>query len=39
METQIAIVQIKSILRKIIGLLDEVKVTVLHSTGKAAGER
>lgn len=37
-KTQISIVQVKSILWEVICLLNEVKVTVLHSPGKATGE-
>ena len=37
-KTQISIVQVKSILWEVICLLNEVKITVLHSPGKATGE-
>lgn len=33
MKTQLTIVQIKTILRKIISLLDEIKIAILHSSG------
>jgi hypothetical protein len=37
-KTQIAIVQIKSFLGEVIGLLNEVKITVLHSIGRVTGD-
>ena len=37
MKAQVAIVEIKSILWKVIGLIDQVKITVLHSSGTVAG--
>ncbi|MGB4850179.1 MAG: hypothetical protein WBP41_19805 [Saprospiraceae bacterium] len=38
METEIAIVEIKAVLREIICLLNKVKITVLHSSGPVAGD-